>query len=73
MKSYEQQCAEKLEDINKTLKELTKAIHDISFSTKLAREDLAEMKRILKEAKEYDADAFVDEFISDKGETNHEE
>lgn len=73
MKSYEQQCAEKLEDINKTLKELTKAIRDISFSTKLAREDLAEMKRILKEAKEYDADAFVDEFISDKGETNHEE
>lgn len=73
MKSYEQQCAERLEDINKTLKELTKAIRDISFSTKLAREDLAEMKRILKEAKEYDADAFVDEFISDKGETNHEE
>ena len=73
MKSYEQQCAEKLEDINKTLKELTKAIRDISFSTKLAREDLAEMKRILIEAKEYDADAFVDEFISDKGETNHEE
>ena len=73
MKPYERQCAEKLEDINKTLKELTKAIRDISFSTKLAREDLAEMKRILKEAKEYDADAFVDEFISDKGETNHEE
>lgn len=73
MKSYEQQCAERLEDINRTLKELTKAIRDISFSTKLARNDLAEMKRILKEAKEYDADAFVDEFISDKGETNHEE
>ena len=73
MKSYEQLCAEKLEDINKTLKELTKAIRDISFSTKLAREDLAEMKKILKEAKESDADAFVDEFISDKGETNHEE
>lgn len=54
MKSYEQQCAEKLEDINKTLKELTKAIRDISFSTKLAREDLSEMKRILKEAKESD-------------------
>ena len=73
MKSYEQLCAEKLEDINKTLKELTKAVRDISFGTKLAREDLAEMKRILKEAKESDADAFVDEFISDKGETNHEE
>ena len=54
MKSYEQQCAERLEDINRTLKELTKAICDISFCTKLAREDLAEMKRILKEAKESD-------------------
>ena len=73
MKSYEQQCAERLEDINKSLKELIKAIRDISFSTKLAREDLSEMKKILKEAKESDADAFVDEFISDKGETNHEE
>ena len=73
MKSYEQQCAERLEDINRTLKELTKAIRDISFSTKLARDDLAEMKKVLKEAKESDADAFVDEFISDKGETNHEE
>ena len=48
MKSYEQQCDEKLEDINKTLKELTKAVRDISFSTKLVREDLAEMKRIIK-------------------------
>ena len=45
MKSYEQQCAERLEDINRTLKELTKAIRDISFSAKLAREDLSEMKK----------------------------
>ena len=59
MKSYEQQCAERLEDINRTLKELTKAIRDISFSTKLAREDLAEMKRILKEAKESDPENFI--------------
>lgn len=64
MKSYEQQCAERLEDINKTLKELTKAIRDISFSTKLAREDLAEMKRILKEDKESDPENFINDYIS---------
>ena len=64
MKSYEQQCAEKLEDINRTLKEFTKAIRDISFSTKLAREDLAEMKRILKEAKESDPENFINDYIS---------
>ena len=63
MKSYEQQCKEKLEDINKTLKELTKAIRDISFSTKLAREDLTEMKRILKEAKESDPENFINDYI----------
>lgn len=73
MKSHEQQCAEKLEDINKTLKELTKEVHYISLIAKLTRDDLVELKRQLEEAKEYDADAFVDEFISDKGETNHEE
>ena len=64
MKSYEQQCAEKLEDINKTLKELTKAIRDISFSTKLARGDLAEMKRIFKEAKESDPENFINDYIN---------
>ena len=55
---------EKLEDINKTLKELTKAVRDISFGTKLAREDLAEMKRILKEAKESDPENFINDYIS---------
>ena len=64
MKSYEQQCAERLEDINKSLKELTKAIRDISFSTKLAREDLSEMKKILKEAKESDPENFITDYIS---------
>lgn len=64
MKSYEQQCAERLEDINKSLKELIKAIRDISFSTKLAREDLSEMKRILKEAKESDPENFINDHIS---------
>ena len=64
MKSYEQQCAEKLEDINKTLKELIKAIRDISFSTKLTREDLSEMKTILKEAKESDPENFISDYIS---------
>lgn len=64
MKSYEQQCAERLEDINRTLKELIKAIRDISFSTKLARDDLAEMKRILKEAKESDPENFISDYIS---------
>ena len=64
MKSYEQQCMEKLEDINKTLKELTKAVRDISFSTKLVREDLAEMKRILKEAKESDPENFINDYIN---------
>lgn len=64
MKSYEQQCAERLEDINRTLKELTKAIRDISFSTKLAREDLSEMKNILKEAKESDPENFINDYIN---------
>lgn len=64
MKSYEQQCAERLEDINKSLKELTKAIRDISFSTKLARDDLAEMKKVLKEAKESDPENFINDYIS---------
>lgn len=64
MKSYEQQCAERLEDINRTLKELTKAIRDISFSTKLARDDLAEIKRILKDAKESDPENFINDYIS---------
>ena len=66
MKSYEQQCAERLEDINRTLKELTKAIRDISFSTKLAREDLSEMKKILKEAKESDPENFINDYISNE-------
>lgn len=64
MKSYEQQCAERLEDINKTLKELTKAIRDISFSAKLAREDLSEMKNILKEPKESDPENFINDYIN---------
>lgn len=64
MKSYEQQCAERLEDINKSLKELIKAIRDISFSTKLAREDLSEMKNILKEAKESDPENFINDYSS---------
>ena len=64
MKSYEQQCAERLEDINKSLKELTKAIRDISFSTKLARDDLAEMKKVLKEAKESDPENFINDYIN---------
>lgn len=64
MKSYEQQCAEKLEDINRTLKELTKAIRDISFSAKLAREDLSEMKNILKEPKESDPENFINDYIN---------
>lgn len=64
MKPYERQCVEKLEDINKTLKELTKAVRDISFDTKLARKDLAEMKRILKEAKESDPENFINDYIN---------
>ena len=64
MKSYEQQCAERLEDINKSLKELIKAMRDISFSTKLAREDLLEMKKILKEAKESDPENFINDYIN---------
>lgn len=64
MKSYEQQCAERLEDINKTLKELIKAIRDISFSAKLAREDLSEMKNILKEPKESDPENFINDYIN---------
>lgn len=64
MKSYEQQCAERLEDINRTLKELIKSMRDISFSTKLAREDLSEMKKILKEAKESDPENFITDYIS---------
>ena len=64
MKSYEQQCAERLADINKSLKELIKAVRDISFGTKLAREDLAEMKRILKEAKESDPENFINDYIN---------
>lgn len=64
MKSYEQQCAERLEDINKSLKELIKAIRDISFSAKLAREDLSEMKKILKEAKESNPENFITDYIS---------
>lgn len=68
MKPYERQCVEKLEDINKTLKELTKAVRDISFGTKLAREDLAEMKRILKEAKESDPENFINDYISKEDE-----
>lgn len=64
MKSYEQQCAERLENINKTLKELIKATRDISFSTKLAREDLSEMKTILKEVKESDPENFINDYIS---------
>lgn len=64
MKSYEQQCAERLEDINRTLKELTRAIRDISFSTMLAREDLSEMKKVLKEAKESDPENFINDYIS---------
>ena len=61
MKSYEQQCAERLEDINKTLKELTKAIRDISFSTKLARKDLVEMNQALQEANKHNSEKFADE------------
>ena len=64
MKSYEQQCAENLDDIIKTLKVLTTVIRDISFSTKLARDDLAEMKRILKEAKESDPENFINDYIN---------
>lgn len=66
MKSYEQQCAERLENINKTLKELIKAMRDISFSTKLAREDLSEMKKILKEAKESDPENFINDYINEE-------
>lgn len=73
MKSYEQQCAEKLEEIAKQVKAMNKSIRDISLWAKVAKENLEQMNKTLREAKEYDADAFVDEFISDKGETNHEE
>lgn len=51
MKSYEQQCAERLEDINRTLKELTKAVHYISLNAKLTRDELVELRRQLEEAK----------------------
>lgn len=54
MKSYEQQCAERLEDINKTLKELTKAVHYISLNAKLTRDELVELRSRLEEAKESD-------------------
>lgn len=54
MKSYEQQCAERLEDINRTLKELTKAVHYISLNAKLTRDELVELRRQLEEAKEFD-------------------
>lgn len=69
MKSYEQQCAEKLEEIAKQVKAMNKSILDISLWAKVAKENLEQMNKTLREAKEYDAD----EFISDKGETNHEE
>ena len=73
MKSYEQQCAEKLEEIAKQLKAMNKAILDISLWAKVAKKNLEQMNKTLREAKEYDDDAFVDEFISDKGGTNHGE
>ena len=52
---------------------MNKSILDISLWAKVAKENLEQMNKTLREAKEYDADAFVNEFISDKGETNHEE
>lgn len=73
MKSYEQQCADRLEEIAKQIKAMNKSILDISLCVKDAKENLEQMNKTLLEAKEYDADAFVNEFISDKGETNHEE
>lgn len=73
MKSYEQQCAERLEEIAKQVKAMNKSILDISLWAKDVKENLEQMNKTLREAKEYDADAFIDEFINDKGETNHEE
>lgn len=73
MKSYEQQCADRLEEIAKQVKAMNKSILDISLWVKDAEKNLEQMNKTLREAKEYDADAFVDAFISDKGETNHEE
>lgn len=64
MKSYEQQCAEKLEDINKTLKELTKAVHYISLNAKLTRDELVELRRQLEEAKESDPENFINDYIN---------
>lgn len=61
MKSYEQQCAEKLEDINKTLKELTKAVHYISLNAKLTRDELVEMNQALQEANKHNFEKFADE------------
>lgn len=73
MKSYERQCADRLEEIAKQVKAMNKSILDISLWAKDAKENLEQMNKTLLEAKEYDVDAFVDEFINDKGETNHEE
>lgn len=64
MKSYEQQCAEKLEDINKTLKELAKTVHYISLIAKLTRDDLVELRRQLEEAKESDPENFINDYIN---------
>lgn len=61
MKSYEQQCAERLEDINKTLKELTKAVHYISLNAKLTRDGLVEMNQALQEANKHNFEKFADE------------
>lgn len=69
MKSYEQQCAERLEEIAKQVKAMNKSILDISLWAKVAKENLEQMNKTLRKATEYDAN----EFISDKGETNHEE
>lgn len=64
MKNYEQQCVEKLEVINKTLKELTKAVHYISLNAELTRHELVELRRQLEEAKESDPENFINDYIN---------
>lgn len=68
MKPYERQCVEKLEDINKNLQELIKAVHYISLIEKLTRDDLVELRRQLEEAKKSDPENFINDHISKEDE-----
>ncbi|WP_281696538.1 hypothetical protein [Bacteroides clarus] len=64
MKSYEQQCAERLEEIAKQVKAMNKPILDISLWAKVAKENLEQMNKTLREAKESDPENFINDYIS---------